>query len=1256
MDGPWPPGGHPYEYQIVDGRFDWIIQVGTKDEPGVPSWQTMKMLYDPSKSRSYARFGAFVRLPNSPPYVVPEAFMPSFPFLDFGLGALQIEKNLSQALYDALREQDAGVDWFKKNPRPFYYDMTAQQFSMKTFTVFQFAGSYYYNSYLLPPIIAFESPFGFYNFDRDVTTNPEKRQVHLLVRAEYAPEEDTFAHHTRKDRSSFRYTWKTHDDQLWDYSVNVAGSHTYTYNVQIGDTLLKGVPAAEYAEWVVSKKWPLVTFVESVSGTQGSEGLYYYTAQAQASRPWVDGYEDEVPDHFEIPYLEPGVGLSTTNRSGISLVVNYRGEYNSAFFRSPELYFSPVDKRLHLKYAEGGLWYIEGGLKLEDHRMLRVHNLNNDAYIDGWTREYVSAQKPGEEVEHIEDWAPRAYPGHVEEALYAFDSFLVYSGESGTELRQTAPYSPSLFEMRPPTNSDSWHKLRDHLRPFRENYPDPFDLRSWFARYPGKMLISTTGRITNVRAIKNGGIHFVIDMEPGFQTEGVCDTSGLQPGKYIVEYDGSCRISPLVPPEPHATIIPATFTQYKPGAIHVELTNSGGADLPKAKIALQPITPGGEQGKMLYEYTELLEGEQTSVSFQWPPVAMDFQTLQAGTWTFMVYVIDDATGAILNSSKPAEIEVEAVPEGTPLDVIKFGISSRTFGVLLVLIVIRISVAGGMFWVLWRVSNLRKPENNGNKHLFPYEYTQTSVLFWVGPIVFMFFLGAYFVARFEGRWAELDTNLFIEVIRNIQHQAQLVPKSGEVYPGGYGYQSISTVFLTLTGLEIQEIQQLVYPLMASLATIPAWILYREVAGNARGATITTLLLFTQPEFLFVVIRGSHEKFTRTYMLLCLFLLFRSFKLRDYPRLFTLHILIFYLLAFALASTNNALAMSFYVSIGIAMGLRWWQEKAWWLRNRVVRLFRKEIPSSQFRLFSSDVLRLLYVTLTCIGIIYIVIFYVYPPGQGNVSFFTKLGQDSVSAASTSTPKVSNEPNPYAHVKSSWTSGYFFLLVSFANWVVLGSAMLIWVWKGVRWLWKGDVLQEVREWLPWLLFASFGVQAVGSVFADMGGGVGNIQVRLFPSISMIAVMLVGPAFAQLRPRRFVKPVQIVMSAGIAFFAFTAGLKVTNEPILSNKWMFYRAPEVAAVEWTDTHLKYARIWSEVDERIWTAFTTNLAYSANDNKFLMDLIRRKEVRDILTSDITLLHCSRKGIPLPIPPQSFRAYDNGEAQLYHLRPETPHQE
>jgi len=195
--------------------------------------------------------------------------------------------------------------------------------------------------------------------------------------------------------------------------------------------------------------------------------------------------------------------------------------------------------------------------------------------------------------------------------------------------------------------------------------------------------------------------------------------------------------------------------------------------------------------------------------------------------------------------------------------------------------------------------------------------------WLGPLIYTMLIGFYFSGRVEGMWGENDTSLLTDAIRAFANSGNLMPTSGEVYNNGYSCQAITAFVIGMTGLssesDISQLQRLIYPPVAILFILPAWVTYRELTGSTRGATIAMLLLLTQPDFVFMILRGSHEKFTRTFMLLCIFFLARSFRLRHKPRLFAVHVALFYLPAFALASSNALLANSYFITLFAAMAI-------------------------------------------------------------------------------------------------------------------------------------------------------------------------------------------------------------------------------------------------------------------------------------------------------------------------------------------------
>lgn len=517
--------------------------------------------------------------------------------------------------------------------------------------------------------------------------------------------------------------------------------------------------------------------------------------------------------------------------------------------------------------------------------------------------------------------------------------------------------------------------------------------------------------------------------------------------------------------------------------------------------------------------------------------------------------------------------------------------------------------------------------------------RANIWYWLGPLFYMLVVGYYATVRYMGNWAENDSAAFTHWIRKLTADGQLVPLGGGIYPNGYAYQAISTYVASTTGLSPAVLQQLMYPLIACIVVLPAWIFYREFTGSQQGATLTTILLFTQPEFLFVILRSSHEKFTRTFMLLCLFLLVRSFTLSDKPRFFAVYIGLFYLIIYAFILSNNMLAYSFIFAIVIALIFNWLLEK------RVLTLHNAYISR-----------RLCYVMIVSIGFVYLFTFYIYPPAQHDLVVL-KDTWEQIKALflSTQNSTETTYTNAYRYVSFSWTSLPIYFLVSIANWIIFIVSFTIWIYQGLRWLWRGIAPDNQSARFLWILYTAFAIQGTLSVVADASGALGsNLQHRLFPSFSIIAVGMVGAVLGRWRPRHFEKPVWVGISVAIFCVSILSVMKATNEPIISNKWIFYRQGEMAALRWSDSHLRYAEVGTEFDERLWAAFRTEEGSSRNQNRFLSYRMT-STMRDFLLSSVTRLRSSRVQLPLPVPPDALRVYDNGEAELYHLRPKTPFQ-
>src|SRR5919201_953087 len=90
-------------------------------------------------------------------------------------------------------------------------------------------------------------------------------------------------------------------------------------------------------------------------------------------------------------------------------------------------------------------------------------------------------------------------------------------------------------------------------------------------------------------------------------------------------------------------------------------------------------------------------------------------------------------------------------------------------------------------------------------------TRGSWLPWV-LLAYALLVSTYFVVRPGSHWSENDTGQQALAIRSVGQSAMLVPESGYVYSQGYGYPVVSNVLMAVTGLGVQQLQQVAYPLL------------------------------------------------------------------------------------------------------------------------------------------------------------------------------------------------------------------------------------------------------------------------------------------------------------------------------------------------------------------------------------------------------------------------------------------------------------
>lgn len=518
-------------------------------------------------------------------------------------------------------------------------------------------------------------------------------------------------------------------------------------------------------------------------------------------------------------------------------------------------------------------------------------------------------------------------------------------------------------------------------------------------------------------------------------------------------------------------------------------------------------------------------------------------------------------------------------------------------------------------------------------------------------VLLYCLGVYMYAtlRYAGNWSENDTLRLTHSILEAQDMGTILNQDNP-YVNGLTYQAVSIFIVKLSGVSLQTIQLYIYPFINMLLAVVVFVAYRALISNTAIALLGTLLLFTQPDFLFVTWRGSHEKITWSLAMAMLFLLTRSFRLKEGDsRRIPAYVLTFYILAFAFISSNAFFAFSFILAFAIAFVAA----KGLFVLRRSAhgRIAVEDQLELQFQ-------HLIYITISCGILLYLFFFHIYPPALHLLRALRHL-MDAVATLFLQADH-SVSANPYQYANTTWIiPGIFPILMTFSLGIMSISA-LTWLYGCWRFVRRAPLEQAIApRLLLWLIYPVFVVQVILSLIADRTNSVGsNLQIRLFPPlmITTIPIFTYGVYhFVQwIKPGK-VRGFVIGSTAMLMIPISTLSLfKVTNEPLLSNTWLFSTSTEQSAAEWTLHHSIEPVIWLGTDERLrivmrfyapqieWDDFEFGPEVPAN-------------MRYYLTSEIGRAKSVRQGEPLPYMGEEHRIYDNGAVQVYYRRPRTIYQ-
>lgn len=501
------------------------------------------------------------------------------------------------------------------------------------------------------------------------------------------------------------------------------------------------------------------------------------------------------------------------------------------------------------------------------------------------------------------------------------------------------------------------------------------------------------------------------------------------------------------------------------------------------------------------------------------------------------------------------------------------------------------------------------------------------------------IGVYPHFRYNGHlFGGGDAARFTNWIRSMQTHSSLVHDAG-MYPNGYAYQALVLLSNHISGLELANIQLYLGTLLIAWTVFMAWLFYRQITQSNIAGTFATVLILIQPELLFGLLRGTHEKFTRGLMFLALYLLIHSILSRRRWRFFVAFLLLFYLVIYALITFNTLLAISFITALGLSL---------------VLSLIVQRLGGFTADDSIATRRRLLYAVSISLILAFFFTFYAYTPARQSI-LVVQSTVDRIAIMFLGAEEVAT--NPYGTVLVAWINLPVYLIVSVANWLLLAISFVLWLAQTLKWWQERSWPAEPQAILLWSLYGAFGFLGAASIIADVSGAIAaNLQHRFFPSFAMIAAPLVADWFVR---RQALRPVvgrlaYAILAIGVAFLGIVAVTKATNEPSLSNKWVYYVPAEFTALGWARTANPDTPTWTAFDERLRAAIDSCCGWES-EGTLLDSSLAEPGTRLYLISDVIRARSERLRQPLPIEGDSMRVYDNGDAQFYRLRPQTPFQ-
>lgn len=571
------------ENWITDGVVDWEIEIVDTTMDGIPDYQLQRLVNEAPQLSSVFKTSLYVNKND---------FQPSS-YQNSIIWPILVSKHSYESYKYFQHSPVIAIDWDKGKidragilgyPTESGYHINGREYIEK--------GKVNY--------LSFENPMAYYDLANDQDGAPELLARFEVFRA-YDPlfPHGDFAGQVPNPVVQVDYSWDQTNNGRWDYKVDLSSQLKVENVVEFPDFSILSIAYEEIPKWVKSNQWDAALFIEAANGGElNSEGI----APWNVNRGYVNGELVE-PSNLREVFMQGFTDTPPIDQYN-DINVNYRGEYNFEYFDTPKIYFSILDRKLHLNNAQSGVW------NLGESEYIRYANLDKDAYIDQWVLERN---------------------GNVTKQINYCDGFYIFTENNQVFIKESND-SPSVFETSPPGTFDEWTFLKNKLEDNAIDFA-PDDFAALFGLIESSQFVIGNGSIHDFRVTETG-FRFVLGLSNGFTVAGseILGVKDLNPGRYVVSYDGAFKIQPVSPVDIKFSIGDLdnqSLKVLKDNAIPVVISNMGLLDAHEIIVSASMQGPSGETILIKDQKVTLLAGENQLLNLPFTPET-------AGTWQIVL--------------------------------------------------------------------------------------------------------------------------------------------------------------------------------------------------------------------------------------------------------------------------------------------------------------------------------------------------------------------------------------------------------------------------------------------------------------------------------------------------------------------------------------------------------------------------------------------------------------------------------------------